>query len=110
MGLTGAATLEEVIKSNSYGLEKEKIYYSAPGKSSYDIKVAMDMSIIIADSINELHKIDVIAKDKGVIAQVGIRINPDFDFYFDYANANASQVAPAQLFLNTDGNVINTVK
>ena len=73
-----AASLGEVLKAEGCGLEKDQIYYSAPGKMPKDIEIALDKAIIIADSIDELYRIDTIAKEKGIIAKVGIRVNPNF--------------------------------
>lgn len=73
-----AASLGEVLKAEACGLGKEQIYYSAPGKLPRDIEGALDKAIIIADSIDELHRIDAIANGKGIIANVGIRVNPNF--------------------------------
>jgi diaminopimelate decarboxylase len=76
-----SASLNEVLMCKNAGLAKEKIYYSAPGKSFYDIREAMDISIITADSISEIHRIQQVAKEKGAVAKIGIRINPRFGFF-----------------------------
>lgn len=73
-----AASLGEVLMAESHGLAKEQIYYSAPGKLHQDIETALDKAVIIADSIDELHRIDEIARERGEIVCVGIRINPNF--------------------------------
>lgn len=73
-----AASLGEVLKAEAWGLAKDRIYYSAPGKLNKDIETALDKAVIIADSIDELHRIDTIAKARGITVSVGIRINPDF--------------------------------
>lgn len=75
-----AASLNEVILSNNKGLKKDEIYYSTPGKTIKDIEDAIEISIIIADSLNEVMKIQEVAKAKGIVAKIGIRINPDFTF------------------------------
>ena len=76
-----AASLQEVQISEKAGLGPEKIYYSAPGKTEEDINQAIEKSIIIADSINEILRIQKISENKGIIANIGLRINPDFSFY-----------------------------
>jgi len=73
-----AASLGEVLMAVSHGLEREQIYYSAPGKRKQDIEIALDKAVIIADSIDELHRINAIAAARGETVCVGIRINPDF--------------------------------
>ncbi len=76
-----AASMEEVRISHRSGLSKEKIYYSAPGKSVEDMEEAIEKSIIIADSLGEIFKIQEIAHQKGCIIHIGVRINPNFTFY-----------------------------
>lgn len=65
------------------GLTGEKIYYSAPGKTEYDIENAIDKCILIADSIDEVYTIDAIAAKKNINVKIGLRINPDFTFFAD---------------------------
>ena len=76
-----AASLGEVLIAGEAGLSKEQIYYSAPGKTIEDIKTAISKSVIIADSIDEIKRIDAISKDMDCITEIGIRIHPDFSFY-----------------------------
>jgi diaminopimelate decarboxylase len=76
-----AASLGEVMLGKKYGLSKQQIYYSTPGKSRRDISEAMDISVIIADSIGEILKIQELAQEKGIVAEIGVRLNPDFTFY-----------------------------
>jgi len=81
-----AASLNEVKMSYEHGVDKSKIYYSAPGKSERDIFEALDYSIIIADSLNEIRKISSVAGNK--IVNIGIRINPDFTLENEQGIAN----------------------
>jgi len=76
-----SASLAEVMMGKNYGLPKEKIYYSASGKSLSDIREAMDVAVIVADSINEILKIQEIAQEKGFVEEIGMRVNPGFGFY-----------------------------
>lgn len=76
-----AASAREVELAAECGLSKDEIYYSAPGKTRKDIEEALDKSIIIADSINEIMLIDNIARERGEVYEIGIRLNPDFSFY-----------------------------
>lgn len=95
-----SASLAEVIMSKNIGLSKEKIYYSAPGKSTKDISNAIDISIIIADSINEILKIQYIAEKKGIIAKIGMRINPNFGFYSNEGTASKFGIDEKIIFEN----------
>lgn len=73
-----AASLGEVLRAEACGLQKSQIYYSSPGKMRRDIETALDKAVIIADSLEELHRINDIAKERGQIVDVGIRVNPNF--------------------------------
>lgn len=76
-----AASLNEVYISKKLGVKKDDIYYSAPGKMKKDIEGAVENSVIIADSIREVERIQEVAKEKGINVEIGIRINPNFGFY-----------------------------
>ena len=75
-----AASSEEVHKAVMCGLPKDKIYFSAPGKLRMDIYETMGQSITIADSIGEIKRIQISAKKRNIVADIGVRINPDFSF------------------------------
>ncbi len=75
-----AASSGEVALCRAAGLAKEKIYYSAPGKTAEDIENTIDRCVIIADSLNEIEKINAAALKKNKTVEIGIRINPDFGF------------------------------
>lgn len=78
-----AASSGEVRLAKYYGLTKDKIYYSAPGKTQKDLEQTIDSAIIIADSLLEIERIEKISKQKGQLVKIGVRINPDFSFYSD---------------------------
>lgn len=75
-----AASLREVQMGRENGLGKHDIYYSAPGKSMHDIDAALSECVIIADSVNEVERIQTVAACHGIVAEIGIRINPNFTF------------------------------
>lgn len=83
-----AASYGEVKKAKALGVPKEKIFYSAPGKTYSDIENALKEAIIIADSIDEIRRISEIAEKNGQIAYIGIRINPNFTFDGDFCGFN----------------------
>ena len=62
------------------GQKKEKIYYSAAGKSMEDIESTMESAVLIADSIEEIKRIQFAAKHRNLVVEIGIRINPNFSF------------------------------
>ncbi|MBR6701138.1 MAG: diaminopimelate decarboxylase [Firmicutes bacterium] len=78
-----AASLGEVLLSCKAGLPKEKIYYSAPGKTLKDIRESIEKSFLIADSIDEIHRIQKVAEEMDIKVKIGLRINPDFTYLTD---------------------------
>ena len=96
-----AASLGEVILAQKYRLPKNQIYYSAPGKSKKDISEAMDISVIVADSISEILRIQELAQEKGIVAEIGIRLNPDFTFYSSYGLPSKFGIDAKTVFENT---------
>lgn len=99
-----AASVREIHLASECGLPKEEIYYSAPGKTRKDIEDALGKSIIIADSINEIMLIDKIARDRGEVLEIGIRLNPDFSFYSENGLPSKFGVDEAQAidFIKSD--------
>lgn len=74
-----AASLEEVRLAGRCGLLPEHIYYSAPGKTEGDIAAALSEAVLIADSLFEVMRIDCLARERGMVAEIGLRIHPRFD-------------------------------
>ena len=73
-----AASAGEVRLAESFGVAKENISYSAPGKTDDDIRLSLPHCRLIADSVGELSRIDRIAGEIGGGFEIGIRINPAF--------------------------------
>ena len=73
-----AASVGEVRLAESFGVAKENISYSAPGKTDDDIRSSLPHCRLIADSVGELSRIDRIAGELGGGFEIGIRINPAF--------------------------------
>ncbi len=78
-----AASLAEAVIGHENGVSKDMIQYSAPGKTAQEIESALGISTLIADSLNEVILINEAAKKAGIVAEIGVRINPDFTFYSD---------------------------
>ena len=83
-------------------LDKNKIYYSAPGKTLKDIEVAINESNLIADSIEEIRRINMVSKSLNKVTEIGVRLNPDFsgkaskfgvdeDIFYDFLHNNSCQ-------------------
>ncbi|MPM12904.1 L-glutamyl-[BtrI acyl-carrier protein] decarboxylase [bioreactor metagenome] len=76
-----AASAAEVMLGVQNGVSKDRIQFSAPGKTKKDIDSTIDVSTIIADSFGELHLIRQLARERGITAKIGIRVNPSFSFF-----------------------------
>ncbi len=71
----------ELYRALKAGVSPEKIVYSGVGKRASEIKEALQAGILMfnAESVAELHKINEVAGEMGMIAKVSFRINPDVD-------------------------------
>lgn len=72
------ASINEFRLAISCGFTKEEIIFSSPGKKTIEIEEALGKCILIADSFNELKTINEICNKRGIVQEIGIRINPDF--------------------------------
>jgi len=70
--------LERVLKA---GADASKVVFSGVGKKADEIRRALDVGIrcFNVESQAELVVIDQIAKDKGTVAPISLRVNPDVD-------------------------------
>ncbi len=105
-----AASLGEVLKAKELGLAKDEIYYSAPGKTEKDLETALDKSIIIVDSIEEIYRIDKIAQKLGDICSIGIRVNPNFTLEGDCCQFNKFGIDEDQVDSYLKGEKCSNVK
>lgn len=64
------------------GFEPHKIIFSGPGKTIDELKYAVETGIasIIAESVSELEKLERLATENNCNINVGIRLNPSYDF------------------------------
>lgn len=69
----------EIQRAIECGFHPSKIVYSGVGKTIAEIKTALDAGIlqINVESLPELKRIALIARERGVQASVAIRLNPD---------------------------------
>ena len=93
-----AASAAEVMMGKENGVSKDKIQFSAPGKTKKDIEETIELSTIIADSLNEIILINQVAQNMNVIAEIGIRVNPNFSFYTESGNASKFGIDEELLF------------
>tara|TARA_Y100000590_G_C15586044_1_gene964165 strand:+ start:33 stop:1247 length:1215 start_codon:yes stop_codon:yes gene_type:complete len=71
----------ELYQALKAGINPTKIVFSGVGKSSSEIKYAIDRKILLinSESKNEVIEIEKIAKSKKKIVNIGIRLNPNTD-------------------------------
>ena len=69
----------ELVRAIKAGIPGKKIVFSGVGKSDLEISKAIDHRILQfnVESSHELFTIEKIARDKGVAANISIRVNPD---------------------------------
>ena len=75
-----AASKNEVLAAHFLGVPSDKILFSAPGKSDDDLRETLDNCLIIADSYNELQRIDALCAGRGMTRPVGLRVSPDISY------------------------------
>ena len=76
-----AASAGEVMLARENGVKKDSVFYSAPGKTIKDIENTINSAVIIADSIDEIRRIQSVAEKMHITTDIGIRVNPSFSFY-----------------------------
>lgn len=81
-----AASLGEVMAASDMGLSPDRIYFSAPGKTLRDIEMAMTKATLIADSLDEIVRIQHAAEKANAPIKIGLRINPSFSFADDHGH------------------------
>mgnify|MGYP006131851755 FL=1 len=71
----------ELMMALKAGIKPKKIVFSGVGKTSSEINYAIDKKILLinAESKSEISEIERIAKSKGEIVNIGIRLNPNTD-------------------------------
>jgi diaminopimelate decarboxylase len=71
----------EMMKAIKAGIIPKKIVFSGVGKTSDEIKYAIEKKILLinAESKSEVTEIEKIAKSKKKIVDIGIRLNPNID-------------------------------
>jgi len=70
-----AASVNEVQLALNQGGMSDSVFYSAPGKTIRDLDATLDCCEIIADSINELNRLNCLAHSAECKIRVGVRLN-----------------------------------
>lgn len=78
----------ELFRARAAGFAPSDIIFGGVGKSAREIGEALDadVALISAESAAEVALIDTLARERGVVARVGLRINPEVDVltFHDY--------------------------
>ena len=71
----------ELMKALKAGISAKKIVFSGVGKTSDELRYAIDKKILLinSESKSEILEIEKIAKSKNRIVDIGIRLNPNTD-------------------------------
>ncbi len=71
----------EVLKALECGFPSSKIAFAGVGKTDKEINIGLDNDIFCfnVESLPEIEVINTLAKEKGKIAQIAIRVNPNVD-------------------------------
>ena len=74
-------SMGELMMALKAGISPNKIVFSGVGKTSNEIRYAIDKKILLinAESKSEINEIERIAKSKNKIINIGIRLNPNTD-------------------------------
>ena len=74
-------SIGEVKRARLAGIEPYKIIFSGVGKSDDEIKEALEIGILYinVESEAELKRVELIAKEMGVVARISVRVNPNID-------------------------------
>ena len=72
-------SIGELMLALKAGIDPKKIVFSGVGKTTNEIKYAIDKKILLinAESKSEINEIEKIAKSKKKIVNIGIRLNPN---------------------------------
>lgn len=71
----------ELFKSLKAGFDPTSVIFDGPGKTEFDLKYAITQQIksINVENLEEISFINEYSLNKGLITNIGIRINPDID-------------------------------
>ncbi|MBP2702771.1 type III PLP-dependent enzyme [Microbispora sp. RL4-1S] len=74
------SSLAELVTALRAGVTPENIIFLGPGKSRAELLACLDEKVhaIVCESAGELELIDRLAGERGVVADVALRVNPSF--------------------------------
>ncbi|MGW3076911.1 MULTISPECIES: type III PLP-dependent enzyme [unclassified Kitasatospora] len=74
------SSLTELVTALRAGVPPHDILFLGPGKSRAELAACLDEGVaaIVCESLDELELIDELARERGVLAPVVLRVNPEF--------------------------------
>ena len=93
-----AASLAECVMGQKAGLGEDMVIFSAPGKTMADIRGGLGISTLVADSAAEVERIQEAAAEQGIVAEIGLRVNPNFTYTADTGVASKFGIDEAQIY------------
>ena len=74
------SSLAELVTARRAGVPNDQIIFLGPGKSRAELAACLDEPVytIVCESFGELRLIDSLARERGVVAPVSLRVNPNF--------------------------------
>ena len=74
-------SIGEIYTAKSTGFPMEKCFFHGNNKTDYDIEFAIDNGVgyFVSDSLDEIYTLDRIAKEKGIIQKIILRLTPGID-------------------------------
>ncbi|WP_031072416.1 type III PLP-dependent enzyme [Streptomyces sp. NRRL WC-3742] len=74
------SSLTELVTARRAGVQPKDVIFLGPGKSRYEVEACLDEDIysIVCESVEELGLIDELARERGIVAPVSLRVNPSF--------------------------------
>ncbi|GAB3892768.1 type III PLP-dependent enzyme [Kibdelosporangium lantanae] len=72
--------MAELLTARRAGVPADQIIFLGPGKSQAELAACIDESVytIVCESFGELRLIDALARERGVVVPVSLRVNPNF--------------------------------
>ncbi|HVV20314.1 MAG TPA: type III PLP-dependent enzyme [Pseudonocardiaceae bacterium] len=74
------SSLAELATARRAGVPPNRIIFLGPGKTRAELAACLDVGVytIVCESLGELAAIDELARARGVVAPVALRVNPEF--------------------------------
>lgn len=74
------SSLAELVTATRAGVTADDIVFVGPGKSRAELSACLDLGLyaVICESFGELALVDALSRERGVVTQVALRVNPDF--------------------------------